>query len=64
MSTKLKMDARSKIIGSIRALPQAKAREEWARRLGGVLYEMQKKDAKGEGVAARNITGAANGFSR
>lgn len=42
MSTRKKMNARSKIISSIRALPTAKAREEWARRLGVVLYEMQK----------------------
>ena len=42
MTSTKKMQARSKIISSIRALPKAAAREEWARRLAGVLYEMQK----------------------
>lgn len=42
MSTRKKMNARSKIIEAIRALPTYAAREAWANKLGHILYEMQK----------------------
>ena len=42
MTTSKKMQAREKILQAIRALPTSRARELWAKRLGAVLYEMQK----------------------
>ena len=42
MTTRKKMQAREKIIEAIRALPTYAAREAWANKLAGVLYDMQK----------------------
>ena len=42
MTTRKKMQARDKILQAIRALPTSRARELWAKKLGAVLYEMQK----------------------
>lgn len=41
-----KMRARAKIIEAIRALPSYESREAWVKRLGQVLYEMQKEGVK------------------
>ena len=36
------MTSRAKILAAIQALPTREAREMWAKKLGNVLYEMQK----------------------